>query len=91
MADLVADLEERDEWIRENHSHHQAQSEKLNKRKRGEILDLTLFRAPSGASIRVVGREDERHELPALRGDQKAVDIEMALVTVHVLTALYGG
>ena len=34
VADLVADLAERDEWIQETHSHHQAQSEKLNKRKR---------------------------------------------------------
>ena len=35
VADLVADLAERDEWIQETHSHHQAQSKKLNKRKRG--------------------------------------------------------
>ena len=34
VADLVANLAERDEWIQETHSHHQAQSEKLNKRKR---------------------------------------------------------
>ena len=35
VADLVADLAERDEWIRETHNLYQAQSEKLNKRKRG--------------------------------------------------------
>jgi len=35
VADLVADLAERDEWIRETHNLYRAQSEKLNKRKRG--------------------------------------------------------
>ena len=35
VADLVTDLAERDEWIRETHNLYQAQSEKLNKRKRG--------------------------------------------------------
>jgi hypothetical protein len=35
VANLVADLAERDEWIRETHNLYRAQSEKLNKRKRG--------------------------------------------------------
>ena len=35
VADLVADLAERDEWIRETHNLYQAESEKINKRKRG--------------------------------------------------------
>ena len=35
VADLVADLAERDEWIQETHNLYRAQSEKLNKRKRG--------------------------------------------------------
>jgi hypothetical protein len=43
VADLVADLAERDEWIRETHNLYRAQSEKLNKRKRNWILDITLW------------------------------------------------